>query len=258
MIRHILIACLLVALVHDLAVAGGTCSGVKGGCGRGRSRSSYSTSSSSGGTVHVRGYTRKDGTYVRPHTRRAPGTASHDYAPARAEPVEATEPGRPLITYRTSARTSARTHAWSGNVTDTGEPEPSELAPVIKEDPLPVKYFVYFTSGKFTKIGDYKRDGEFYILYGTDWKSTRYEERDIERIEPLPVPPKPAVEEPPNPDLRTWTSSGGGFSITAEFLSFANGMMKLRKLDGDVVTINLDKLSEADKLWLLARRDRRR
>lgn len=27
---------------------------------------------SSGGTVHVKGYTRKDGTYVRPHTRRAP------------------------------------------------------------------------------------------------------------------------------------------------------------------------------------------
>jgi hypothetical protein len=25
-----------------------------------------------GGTVHVRGYTRKDGTYVRPHTRSAP------------------------------------------------------------------------------------------------------------------------------------------------------------------------------------------
>jgi len=32
--------------------------------------SSYrSNISSSGGTVHVKGYTRKDGTYVRPHTR---------------------------------------------------------------------------------------------------------------------------------------------------------------------------------------------
>lgn len=27
---------------------------------------------STGGTVHVKGYFRKDGTYVRPHTRRAP------------------------------------------------------------------------------------------------------------------------------------------------------------------------------------------
>jgi hypothetical protein len=30
--------------------------------------------SSGGGTVYVRGYTRKDGTYVRPHTRSAPGS----------------------------------------------------------------------------------------------------------------------------------------------------------------------------------------
>jgi hypothetical protein len=38
--------------------------------------SNYSSSSYksnySGGTVHVKGYYRKDGTYVRPHTRRAP------------------------------------------------------------------------------------------------------------------------------------------------------------------------------------------
>ncbi|MDN4011278.1 hypothetical protein QX233_02275 [Chryseobacterium gambrini] len=36
--------------------------------------SSYRSSSTSfsGGTVHVKGYTRKDGTYVRPHTRSSP------------------------------------------------------------------------------------------------------------------------------------------------------------------------------------------
>lgn len=33
-----------------------------------------SPSSSAGKDVHVRGYTRKDGTYVPPHTRSAPGT----------------------------------------------------------------------------------------------------------------------------------------------------------------------------------------
>ena len=30
-----------------------------------------------GGSVHVSGYYRKDGTYVHPHSRAAPGTASH-------------------------------------------------------------------------------------------------------------------------------------------------------------------------------------
>ncbi|RZL17069.1 MAG: hypothetical protein EOO89_09790 [Pedobacter sp.] len=34
--------------------------------------SGSTTTKSIGGTVHVKGYTRKDGTYVRPHTRSAP------------------------------------------------------------------------------------------------------------------------------------------------------------------------------------------
>lgn len=37
-----------------------------------RSSSRYSSQSNSGGSVHVKGYTRKDGTYVKPHTRSAP------------------------------------------------------------------------------------------------------------------------------------------------------------------------------------------
>lgn len=36
------------------------------------SSSSYGSRSSSGGSVQVKGYTRKDGTYVKPHTRSAP------------------------------------------------------------------------------------------------------------------------------------------------------------------------------------------
>lgn len=36
------------------------------------SSSTYTPSYSSSKTVHVRGYTRKDGTYVRPHTRSSP------------------------------------------------------------------------------------------------------------------------------------------------------------------------------------------
>jgi len=38
----------------------------------GSSSGSAARATSSGGTVHVKGYTRKDGTYVRPHTRSAP------------------------------------------------------------------------------------------------------------------------------------------------------------------------------------------
>jgi micrococcal nuclease len=48
----------------------------------------------SGGTVHVRGYTRKDGTYVQPYDRRAPGTASGvapSYSPVVPSNVPPTE-----------------------------------------------------------------------------------------------------------------------------------------------------------------------
>jgi len=39
----------------------------------GNGRSNSYTPTSSGGTVHVKGYYRKNGTYVRPHTRSSPG-----------------------------------------------------------------------------------------------------------------------------------------------------------------------------------------
>jgi SLA1 Homology Domain 1 (SHD1) protein len=100
-----------VAVLPSVALAGGTCSGVKGGCGR-SAYSSSARSSSSGGAVHVDGYTRKDGTYVRPYDRRAPGTATFD---APSEP--------PLVVkVRTLPRTSARTTAWTGNVVEAEEP----------------------------------------------------------------------------------------------------------------------------------------
>lgn len=40
----------------------------------GRARRPAATSTGGGGDVYVRGYTRRDGTYVRPHTRSAPGS----------------------------------------------------------------------------------------------------------------------------------------------------------------------------------------
>lgn len=47
-----------------------------------RPHSSRTRYSKEGKTVHVRGYTRKDGTYVPPYHRRAPGTATPSLATA--------------------------------------------------------------------------------------------------------------------------------------------------------------------------------
>jgi len=119
--------CALLALVPSVATGGGTCSGVKGGCGR-SAYSRSSRSSFSGGTVHVSGHYRKDGTYVRPHTRRPPGTATMDYPSA---PVVASV--EPRTTPRTASRTTARTTAWNGNVT-----EHDDEATVIRPVPTPI------------------------------------------------------------------------------------------------------------------------
>lgn len=121
MISRCLILCATV-LLPSAADAGGTCSGVKGGCGR-SAYSGSARSSSPGGSVHVNGYYRKDGTYVRPHDRRAPGTATFDYQP-EPDPV-------PPVKIRTAPRTTARTTAWNGNVTDAEEPKP----PVARKRP---------------------------------------------------------------------------------------------------------------------------
>jgi hypothetical protein len=57
-----------------------------------KSHTSKKTGSTKDKTVHVRGYTRKDGTYVAPYDRSAPGTAS--------SPSGGTNTGSPGVAYR--------------------------------------------------------------------------------------------------------------------------------------------------------------
>jgi hypothetical protein len=77
--------------------------------------SAGSHSSSTAPKVHVRGYTRKDGTYVAPHDRAYPGTGSHSYTPKSLGTVPHLAPpagGGP--TGRTSTPYSSGTHSLSG------------------------------------------------------------------------------------------------------------------------------------------------
>lgn len=183
-----LVALLLTATLATPAIGGGTCSGVKGGCGRSSPRTT-SRSSSPGGTVHVSGYTRKDGTYVRPHTRRSPGTAKQtDVANTETRPnPPPTQPAK----HRTTARTTARTNYWNGKVTDEQEHSPT-----------------------------------------------------------------PVVARSEAVNLRIWTSSDGMFSVEAEFVSLTAGMVKLKKVDGSIITVALEKLSRSDREWIDRRRSR--
>ncbi len=115
---RIAIAILALLLSPTLGIAGGTCSGVKGGCGRSAYRSEPRSSAPSSGGVYVNGYTRSDGTYVRPHMRSAPGNAG----------ISQKAPEPPVVRFRSSARTTARTSVWTGGVTDSI----ATMAPVVE------------------------------------------------------------------------------------------------------------------------------
>ncbi len=50
--------------------------------------------------------------------------------------------------------------------------------------------------------------------------------------------------------IRTWKDATGGFSVEAEFVDFADGKVRLKKSDGDVISVGLDQLSEADQEYV--------
>lgn len=69
-----------------------------------------------------------------------------------------------------------------------------------------------------------------------------------------PVPAKPATKPATpqttggtEPELRTWASDTGKFTIEARFGGIEDGKVKLLKPDGSTVSVPLEKLSEADR-----------
>lgn len=85
-------------------------------------------------------------------------------------------------------------------------------------------------------------------------------EEETKKSEPLPsreeTPPTttPIVETKPRIKaeelFRTWTDSTGKFTVEAKFLYIVGGKVKLEKKDGRTIALPLEKLSEADKLWI--------
>jgi hypothetical protein len=52
---------------------------------------------------------------------------------------------------------------------------------------------------------------------------------------------------------RTWNSSGGQFSTEADLLAFRDGKVRLKKTDGTVIDVPLERLSDADQQYVKAR-----
>lgn len=92
-------------------------------------------------TVQVRGYYRKDGTYVQPYTRSAPGSGGSYVAPVFVPP-----PVAPRTAYRASASTRPRTAArttYRSSTNDEATPSSTDpkgstprIIPIAKQHPF--------------------------------------------------------------------------------------------------------------------------
>ncbi len=67
----------------------------------------------------------------------------------------------------------------------------------------------------------------------------------------IPVEADPAASDMPltgnAPKIRTWTDVTGKHNVEAEFVDFAGGKVRLKRQDGKIVTMALERLSEADQ-----------
>ncbi len=52
------------------------------------------------------------------------------------------------------------------------------------------------------------------------------------------------------PNVRVWTDNTGKHSISADFYGMIGDVVKLRKADGSIIAIKLERLSEKDKKWI--------
>jgi hypothetical protein len=64
--------------------------------------------------------------------------------------------------------------------------------------------------------------------------------------------PKPSRQKPPEP-LRTWTDATGKFTVEATFTSYAHGVVKLKRKDGRVISIDIEQLSPPDQKYVRAK-----
>ena len=115
------------------------------------------------------------------------------------------------------------------------------------------------------KIGDIveieflgkKTQGTVVGFIGTGWPQVEFEHGGRTRKQPFPPnriklvsadEPEPAAEAKEEP--RTWKDASGKFEIVATLLNEQNGKVQLEKEDGRVVSVPIEKLSEADQKYL--------
>jgi hypothetical protein len=78
-------------------------------------------------------------------------------------------------------------------------------------------------------------------------KVTTYEAEKAADTESAEAQPAERAE---GESMRTWSDATGAFSVTAAFAGVENGKVKLKKADGQIVAVPLDRLSDADRAFV--------
>ncbi len=73
---------------------------------------------------------------------------------------------------------------------------------------------------------------------------------DVPKVPPLSQPATTEQRETREPKFRTWTDATGKFKTEAALLDFKGGKVQLRKPNGKVVAVPIEKLSQADQAWV--------
>ena len=99
------LALLALGLPPQVALAGHHSSGSTRASGHSHSSGGTSTPHSSAGSVHVRGYTRKDGTHVAPYTRSLPHSSAPRVPRGSAQRSKSTVPKSPPLQSKSGSST---------------------------------------------------------------------------------------------------------------------------------------------------------
>jgi len=132
---------------------------------------------------------------------------------------------------------------------DGGSKNQGRLVGALMKDWTLSEPFFLGAEGTFIAPGD----GDLYLRANDAWnKLADNSGRVTAKIEFVTESPEPTdavfvSTRDPADELRTWTDSSGQFQIKARLLGAKDGSVRLRREDGQTLTVALEKLSEEDR-----------
>lgn len=78
-------------------------------------------------------------------------------------------------------------------------------------------------------------------------QATKIKKKHNIQLDPLTAYQKALSTPPPRFNQRTWTDASGTFQTDAELVGMEDGNVRLKKADGSVITVPIDRLSDNDR-----------